>query len=76
MLFMGLFGLKIFGEMVLLIPGTAMFNQKGLRKYIVFASILQLPVVVSAVVLGVFGRFRWKEQDFKRKVEKKELYIL
>jgi cellulose synthase/poly-beta-1,6-N-acetylglucosamine synthase-like glycosyltransferase len=59
---------KLIGEMVLLVPGTALFNKKELRRFIVPASIVQLPVVVGAVILGVFGRFKWKGQKFGRTV--------
>jgi cellulose synthase/poly-beta-1,6-N-acetylglucosamine synthase-like glycosyltransferase len=60
---------KIMGELILMIPGTGMFNQKKLRKYIVPASILQLPMVLAAVMFGVFGKFKWKNQDFSRRLK-------
>jgi cellulose synthase/poly-beta-1,6-N-acetylglucosamine synthase-like glycosyltransferase len=61
-------GVKIVGEYLLLIPGTALFNQKRLRSYILPASFLQAPMVIAAVVLGVFGRFSWKGERFWRTV--------
>jgi cellulose synthase/poly-beta-1,6-N-acetylglucosamine synthase-like glycosyltransferase len=61
-------GIKIVGEYLLLIPGTALFNQKRLRPYILPASFLQAPMVIAAVVLGVFGRFSWKGERFGRTV--------
>jgi cellulose synthase/poly-beta-1,6-N-acetylglucosamine synthase-like glycosyltransferase len=60
--------IKLLGELILLLPGTAMFHKKELRKFIVPASIIQLPLVLGAVVLGVFGTFKWKEQKFGRTV--------
>jgi len=51
-----------------MLPGTALYNQKQLRKYILPASLLQLPTVLAAVVLGVFGKFSWKGERFKREV--------
>ena len=69
--FFTLFGamllVKVAGEAVLMIPGTRRFGELSLRKYIVPASLIQLPVVVFSVVLGVFGKFIWKEQKFGRK---------
>ncbi len=61
---------KLIGELLLLIPGTALFNKKELRKFIFPASIVQLPLVVGAVILGVFGKFTWKGQHFGRTVRK------
>jgi cellulose synthase/poly-beta-1,6-N-acetylglucosamine synthase-like glycosyltransferase len=59
---------KLAGELVLLVPGTALFNKKELRKFIVPASLVHLPLVVGAVLFGVFGRFSWKGQKFGRTV--------
>ncbi|MBD3346901.1 MAG: glycosyltransferase [Chitinivibrionales bacterium] len=58
---------KLIGEYVLMLPGARMFHQEALRKYILPASIIQLPVVVAAIFGGVFGKFNWKEQRFSRK---------
>ena len=60
--------IKIAGEYLLLIPGTALFHQKKLRPYILPASLVQAPVVIAAVILGVFGRFSWKGERFRRTV--------
>ena len=65
----GMFGVKLMGEHLLLVPGTNMFHKKELRKFILPASIVQLPLVVGAVILGVFGRFNWKGQKFGRRVK-------
>jgi cellulose synthase/poly-beta-1,6-N-acetylglucosamine synthase-like glycosyltransferase len=59
---------KIVGEYLLLIPGTALFGRKQLRPFILPASLLQAPMVIAAVVLGVFGRFSWKGERFGRTV--------
>lgn len=66
--FVGMLAVKVFGELLLMVPGTATFNQKHLRPYIVPASLIQLPMVLAAVVLGVFGRFSWKGEKFGREV--------
>ena len=60
---------KLAGEMVLMIPGTRLFGKKNLRKYIVPASLMQLPVVLMAVISGVFGRFEWKGRRMARKLD-------
>jgi cellulose synthase/poly-beta-1,6-N-acetylglucosamine synthase-like glycosyltransferase len=58
---------KIAGEAILMVPGTRIMGQKSLRKYLVIGSLVQLPMVIFAVVLGIFGRFKWKDQTFARK---------
>ena len=65
-LFCGMLLVKILGELVLMIPGTRLFGEQRLRKYLLPASLIQLPVVLCSVVLGVFGKFIWKEQKFGR----------
>jgi cellulose synthase/poly-beta-1,6-N-acetylglucosamine synthase-like glycosyltransferase len=62
----GLFFVKLLGELVLMIPGTKLFGEQQLRKYLFPASLIQLPMVLTAVVLGVFGKFIWKDQRFSR----------
>ena len=57
---------KFAGEILLLMPGTRMFGQKRLRRFLLPASLVHLPVVLAAVVLGVFGRFTWKGTLFRR----------
>lgn len=66
---LGMIFLKIVGETSLLIPGTRIFKQQHLRPYIIPASLIQLPMVVGAVFMGVFGKFTWKDQKFSRKVD-------
>jgi cellulose synthase/poly-beta-1,6-N-acetylglucosamine synthase-like glycosyltransferase len=63
---------KIAGEAILMVPGTRIICQKSLRKYLVIGSLIQLPMVIFAVVLGVFGRFAWKGQTFSRKTGQKQ----
>ncbi len=58
---------KMLGECLLMIPGARVFRQVHLLAYLVPASFMQLPVVILAVVLGVFGRFRWKDAVFARR---------
>jgi cellulose synthase/poly-beta-1,6-N-acetylglucosamine synthase-like glycosyltransferase len=67
---LGMIALKVSGEASLLIPGTRIFKQKNLRCYIIPASLIQLPMVVGAVFLGVFGKFNWKDQKFSRKIRR------
>ena len=61
-----LFLIKLLGEVILMVPGTGLFGKKGLRPFLIPASFIQLPLVVCSVVLGVFGKFGWKGQTFKR----------
>jgi cellulose synthase/poly-beta-1,6-N-acetylglucosamine synthase-like glycosyltransferase len=69
----GMMLVKMAGEALLMIPGTRVLGQKRLRKYLVLGSLIQLPTVVLAVVLGVFGRFAWKDQTFARTIQKSKL---
>ncbi|HEX2959186.1 MAG TPA: glycosyltransferase [Chitinispirillaceae bacterium] len=68
-IFCALAGTKFVGELCLMLPGSALFGRKELRKYLLPASLIQLPVVVGAVVFGVFGTFSWKGQRFHRKLK-------
>jgi cellulose synthase/poly-beta-1,6-N-acetylglucosamine synthase-like glycosyltransferase len=61
-----LFLIKLLGEVILMVPGTGLFGKKRLRPFLIPASFIQLPLVVCSVVLGVFGKFGWKGQTFKR----------
>jgi len=65
-------GIKLFGELLLLIPGIRIFRQIHLWPYIIPASLIQLPMVLLAVILGVFGRFTWKGERFSRTVTAKQ----
>jgi cellulose synthase/poly-beta-1,6-N-acetylglucosamine synthase-like glycosyltransferase len=68
-IFCTLAGIKFVGELCLMLPGSSLFGRKELRKYLLPASLLQLPVVVSAVIFGVFGTFSWKGQKYHRKLK-------
>lgn len=68
--FFGMLIIKLSGELLLMWPGTRIFNQTSLRKYVIPASLLQLPMVLFAVLSGVFGRFEWKDQKFTRSVSR------
>ncbi len=59
-------GVKVLGELFLLWPGTKIFNAQDLRAVIIPSSILHLPMVLIAVVMGTFFKFDWKGQKFKR----------
>jgi cellulose synthase/poly-beta-1,6-N-acetylglucosamine synthase-like glycosyltransferase len=65
----GMLLLKIAGEYVLMVPATSRFGQKHLLKWIAPASLPQALLVIYAVLFGVFGKFKWKEQDFNRKAQ-------
>jgi cellulose synthase/poly-beta-1,6-N-acetylglucosamine synthase-like glycosyltransferase len=67
--FLAMFASKLTGEYLLMFPGAALLHQKKLRPYILPASILQLPLVLAAVVFGVFGTFSWKGTRFARTVK-------
>ena len=67
--FLAMLASKVIGEYLLMLPGTALLNQKQLRRYILPASLLQLPLVLAAVVFGVFGKFSWKGTRFRRAVK-------
>jgi cellulose synthase/poly-beta-1,6-N-acetylglucosamine synthase-like glycosyltransferase len=65
-IFCTLAGIKFVGELCLMLPGSALFKRKELQKYLLPASLLQLPVVISAVIFGIFGTFSWKGQTYRR----------
>ncbi|MDR2591213.1 MAG: glycosyltransferase [Chitinispirillales bacterium] len=67
--FLSLMLVKFTGELALMIPGTRIFNKKHLRKYIVWGSIVHLPMVLMSVLFGVFGGFKWKGVKTGRKVK-------
>lgn len=62
----GMLALKLLGETLLLFPGTRLFGKAALRRYTIPASLIQLPVVILAVVAGVFGSFGWKGESLRR----------
>ncbi len=64
-----MFLIKLLGECILMVPGTRIFKRENLRSFIVPASFIQLPLVVCSVVLGVFGKFGWKGQTYKRRIK-------
>lgn len=68
---LSLYGVKIAGELFFLIPGTAIFNRKDLRRSIFWSSPLQLYLVLYSVLAGVFGSFSWKGESYKRAVNNK-----
>ncbi len=60
-LFFGtMFFVKMFGELLLLVPGTNLFKQKYLRSYFVPATLLHLPLVLFSVFAGCFIKVKWK----------------
>jgi cellulose synthase/poly-beta-1,6-N-acetylglucosamine synthase-like glycosyltransferase len=59
---------KYAGESLLMVPGLRRFNHTELLPLLPLASIIQLPVVMTAVITGTFGTFVWKGQSFSRTV--------
>ncbi len=68
LLFSVLLGIKISGELLFLIPGTSLFNEQKMRIDILWASPLQLILVIYSVLGGVLGSFTWKGKKYKRTV--------
>jgi cellulose synthase/poly-beta-1,6-N-acetylglucosamine synthase-like glycosyltransferase len=64
----GLLAVKVGGELLLMMPGTRIFGRTELRAHIVPSSLIQLPLVLYAVLFGVFGRFNWKGREFERRI--------
>ena len=64
--FLSLLLVKLAGELTLMAPGARIFGRKNLLKYVHVASLLQLPLVLAAVVSGVFGKFEWKGRRMAR----------
>ena len=63
-----LFLIKFIGEAFLMIPGLRHFGHSYLLPLLPVASLLQLPLVLFAVLIGIFGKFSWKEQSFSRTI--------
>jgi cellulose synthase/poly-beta-1,6-N-acetylglucosamine synthase-like glycosyltransferase len=64
-----LFCCKFFGECFLMIPGLIKFKRLKLLPLLPIASMVQLPLVLGAVVIGIFGKFSWKGQAFSRTIK-------
>jgi cellulose synthase/poly-beta-1,6-N-acetylglucosamine synthase-like glycosyltransferase len=64
-----LWAIKIAGEYVLMVPATRRFGRGNLLPWIPVFSFPQLIMVLYAVLFGVFGKFNWKDQGFKRRTE-------
>lgn len=64
--------LKLFGEILLMVPGLKRFHHPCLIPFIPLGSLLQLPLVLAAVIIGIFGKFTWKKQTFSRTVPEKK----
>lgn len=63
--------LKLSGESLLMIPMLVKMKKANLLAMLPLASLLQLPLVVFALVFGVFGKFTWKGQSFSRTIKRK-----
>lgn len=64
---LGLLAIKQVGELLFLLPAVKAWKPPFSLVHMIWASPLQLFVVVYAVVMGVFGTFHWKGETFKRK---------
>lgn len=60
--------IKYAGESLLMVPGLRRFNHTELLPLLPLASLVQLPLVIVAILLGIFGTFVWKDQPFSRTV--------
>lgn len=61
---------KYGAECLLMVPGLRRFGHYDLAALLPLASLLQLPLVICAVICGVFGRFTWKGQKFSRTIKR------
>ena len=61
--------IKYTGESMVMIPGLRRFNHPELMPLLPLASLLQLPLVLAAVIVGLFGKFMWKDQSFSRTIK-------
>lgn len=64
-----LFGVKLLGELFFLIRGTQITKEQELLFHTIWSSPIQLFVVVLSVLMGVFGSFQWKSQEFQREIK-------
>lgn len=62
--------LKLAGESLLMIPMLIKTGRTNLLGMLPLASLLQLPLVVFALIFGVFGKFTWKGQSFSRTIKR------
>ena len=60
---------KYAGESVIMVPGLHRFGHTELLPLLPLASLIQLPLVITAIILGIFGTFVWKDQSFSRTVK-------
>ncbi len=65
-IFLFLFSTKVLIEYFLVMQGENFFFEKGLRRYFFLTEIFQIPYIVLAAVLGVFGNYEWKKRKIKR----------
>jgi cellulose synthase/poly-beta-1,6-N-acetylglucosamine synthase-like glycosyltransferase len=60
--------IKIGAELLVAVGAARKFNRFDLLKYFPIWAFLQVPYVVIAGMLGVFGKFNWKERDYQAEV--------
>lgn len=64
-----LLGIKLIGELFFLIRGTKITKEHELLFHATWTSPIQLFIVVFSVFMGVFGSFKWKNQQFQREIK-------
>ncbi len=64
---LGLFALKSGCDYAVMATATKQFKQKSLMQGFFGAALLHIPLILAAVLAGVFGTFTWKDQTFKTK---------
>ena len=65
-IFLFLITTKILLEYFLVMQGEGFLFDRGLRKYFFLTEIFQVPYIVVAAVLGVFGNYEWKNRKVER----------
>lgn len=60
------FGLKLFADLLILIPATRFFNRRSLMKLFLPASLIYYFYITLAGALSLFSRFRWKGRSVKQ----------
>ncbi len=64
--FLFIFSTKVLLEYFLVMQGEGFLFEKGLRKYFFLTELFQIPYIVIASLLGVFGNYEWKNRKVKR----------
>jgi cellulose synthase/poly-beta-1,6-N-acetylglucosamine synthase-like glycosyltransferase len=65
------FIVKACAEFIIALRAAHIFNRMDLLKYFPVWVLLQIPYVLIAGLLGILGKFNWKERDHKAKTRSK-----